>query len=55
MISIIRQAVVSHNDITPHDIVLLMPGKLLNTSSGKAMRSAMLTQYLDQTLERLWG
>ncbi len=55
VISIIRQAVVSHNDITPHDIVLLMPGKLLKTSSGKVMRSAMRTQYLDQTLERLQG
>jgi acyl-CoA synthetase (AMP-forming)/AMP-acid ligase II len=35
--------------------VLLMPGKLLKTSSGKVMRSAMRTQYLDQTLERLQG
>lgn len=53
VVAIIRQAVVQHNEITPHDIVLLMPGKLLKTSSGKVMRSAMRTQYLAQALERL--
>lgn len=55
IISIIRQAVVLNNEITPHDIVLLMPGKLLKTSSGKVMRNAIRTQYIDKKLERWLG
>ncbi|AMB86703.1 hypothetical protein AWM79_15890 [Pseudomonas agarici] len=55
IISSIRQAVVLNNEITPHDIVLLMPGKLLKTSSGKVMRNAIRTQYIENKLERWLG
>ncbi|WP_191487058.1 fatty acyl-AMP ligase [Pseudomonas sp. FEN] len=55
VVSMIRQAVVLNNEVTPHDIVLLMPGKLLKTSSGKVMRHAIRSQYLDNTLERWLG
>lgn len=55
IVSIIRQAVVVNNEITPHDIVLLKPGKLLKTSSGKIMRNAIRTQYVEKKLERWLG
>lgn len=55
VIPLIRQAVVVNNEITPYDIVLLMPGKLLKTSSGKIMRNAIRAQYMDKTLERWLG
>lgn len=55
VVSKIRQAVVLNNEVTPHDIVLLMPGKLLKTSSGKVMRHAIRSQYIDNTLERWLG
>ncbi|MEB0080012.1 hypothetical protein QN386_20265 [Pseudomonas sp. CCI3.2] len=55
IISITRQAVILNNEITPHDIVLSMPGKLLETSSCKVMRTALRTQYIDKELERQLG
>ncbi|WP_338523865.1 fatty acyl-AMP ligase [Pseudomonas batumici] len=55
VVSTIRQAVVLNNEVTPHDIVLLLPGKLLKTSSGKVMRHAIRSQYIDNTLERWLG
>lgn len=52
VVSAIRRTVVLENEISPDDIILLMPGKLLKTSSGKVMRSAMRTQYINKTLEQ---
>lgn len=47
----IRRAVVMDIGVTPDDIVLLMPGHLLKTSSGKVMRSTIRSRYMDNTLE----
>jgi fatty-acyl-CoA synthase len=39
-------AVVEHTSIVPHTVVVLAPGTLPRTSSGKLRRSAALRQYL---------
>lgn len=49
----IRAAVVADNDVAPYDVVLLRPGAVPRTSSGKVSRSATRNAYLNQTLGRL--
>jgi acyl-CoA synthetase (AMP-forming)/AMP-acid ligase II len=48
----LRAAVSAEHEITPHEIVLLRPGALPRTTSGKVSRKAARDAYLDQTLER---
>ena len=49
----VARAVAADNDIAPHAVVLLPPGALPRTSSGKLKRLATRGAYLDRTLERL--
>jgi acyl-CoA synthetase (AMP-forming)/AMP-acid ligase II len=49
----IRTAVVADNEVTPFDVVLLRPGAVPRTSSGKVSRLTTRDAYLSQTLERL--
>lgn len=44
--SLIVAAIVEHTSIVPHTVVVLAPGTLPRTSSGKLRRSAALRQYL---------
>jgi acyl-CoA synthetase (AMP-forming)/AMP-acid ligase II/acyl carrier protein len=53
IITAIRQAVASRHDLQVSAIVLLTPGRLPKTSSGKTRRSACRTAYLSGTLEPL--
>jgi len=46
-------AVVAGHQVAPHEIVLLRPGALPRTTSGKIRRHDARDQYLGQTLERL--
>ncbi len=46
-------AVVAENEVTAHDVILLRPGTLPRTSSGKISRRAARDAYLNQTLERM--
>lgn len=49
----IREAVVREHDIVPHQILLLRPGALPKTTSGKIQRSLARRLWLDQALETL--
>jgi acyl-CoA synthetase (AMP-forming)/AMP-acid ligase II len=49
----IRAAIAREHDVTPHDIVLLMPGALPRTTSGKVSRRAAYDAYVSRTLERI--
>ncbi len=51
----IRAAVVADNEVAPYEVVLLRPGAVPRTSSGKVSRSAARYAYLNQTLGRLEG
>ena len=42
----VRNAVASEHEVTVHDVVLLAPGKLPRTTSGKIRRSHCRSQYL---------
>ncbi|XRQ12527.1 fatty acyl-AMP ligase [Actinomadura welshii] len=46
----VRTAVKQQHDLRVHDVVLIEPGGLLRTSSGKIARSACRLAYLDGTL-----
>ncbi|MFB8280066.1 fatty acyl-AMP ligase [Nocardia colli] len=46
----VRQAIFSIHDVGVHEVVLLGPGAIPRTSSGKIQRSASRTAYLDGTL-----
>ncbi|MGP4024302.1 fatty acyl-AMP ligase [Actinomadura sp. 3N407] len=46
----VRTAVKQQHDLRVHDFVLIEPGGLLRTSSGKIARSACRLAYLDETL-----
>ncbi|MBE1530251.1 fatty acyl-AMP ligase [Actinomadura algeriensis] len=48
----VRTAVKKEHDLRVHDFVLIEPGGLLRTSSGKIARSACRKAYLDGTLPR---
>ncbi len=47
------QAVMAEYDLLVYDAVLIKPGSLPKTSSGKIQRRACRTQFLEGTLERL--
>lgn len=49
----IRTAVSSRHDLRVHDVVLLMPGSVPKTSSGKIQRHASKALYLEKALE-IW-
>ena len=49
----IRAAIVREHQVAPHDVVLLRPGALLRTSSGKISRRPIHDAYLKNTLELL--
>jgi acyl-CoA synthetase (AMP-forming)/AMP-acid ligase II len=42
----IRRLIAEHNDLQVYDVVLLKPGAIPKTSSGKIMRRACRTEYL---------
>jgi acyl-CoA synthetase (AMP-forming)/AMP-acid ligase II len=48
----IQRAVVDREDVRIHEVVLLAPGAIPKTSSGKVQRHACRQGYLDNTLER---
>ena len=47
----IAAAIVAHTSIAPHTVVVLAPGTLPRTSSGKPRRGEALRQYLSGELE----
>jgi acyl-CoA synthetase (AMP-forming)/AMP-acid ligase II len=47
----IRQAVAERHELQVYDIVLIMPGTLPKTSSGKTQRHAARERYLAKSLE----
>ena len=51
----VRAAVAAEHDVTPHEVVLLRPGALPRTTSGKINRGAARHAYLSGTLDRLEG
>ncbi|HVB15309.1 MAG TPA: fatty acyl-AMP ligase, partial [Stellaceae bacterium] len=53
VVSRIREAIVSEHEIVPHDIVLLRPGALPKTTSGKIQRGLSRQLWLSGALERL--
>ena len=48
----VRAAVAAAHEVTPHDVVLLRPGALPRTTSGKVSGRATRDGYLDDSLER---
>jgi acyl-CoA synthetase (AMP-forming)/AMP-acid ligase II len=52
-VKIISGAVAQHHDLNPHLIVLIKPGSLPRTSSGKVRRSHCRTQLLEGSLSRV--
>ena len=48
--SAIRHAVADHHDLHVFDVVLIKPGSLLKTSSGKVQRGACRSAYLSDAL-----
>jgi acyl-CoA synthetase (AMP-forming)/AMP-acid ligase II len=53
LIGRIREAIVVGHDIVPHEIVLLRPGALPKTTSGKIQRALARRLWLEGGLERL--
>jgi acyl-CoA synthetase (AMP-forming)/AMP-acid ligase II len=49
----LRAAVAADHEVTPYDVVLLRPGALPRTTSGKISRKATHDAYVNQKLERL--
>ncbi|KZN68930.1 hybrid non-ribosomal peptide synthetase/type I polyketide synthase [Pseudoalteromonas luteoviolacea] len=49
----ITAAVVAQHGITPHDILLIKPGRVCKTSSGKIQRQENRRQYLEAQFEPL--
>lgn len=50
----IRQAISEHYDLQVCDILLLKPGKIPRTSSGKIQRSACQMSFIAGTAEEIW-
>lgn len=48
----LRAAIASEHDVVPHEIILLCPGALPRTTSGKISRAAARTAYLNKALEQ---
>jgi len=53
VIAAIRSAITTELEVPPHAVVLLKPGSILKTSSGKIQRSACRTAFLDGSLSVL--
>ena len=53
IIASIRAAVVHNHDLTFHDVVLVKPGSIPKTTSGKIQRSLTRDRWLNQRLS-LW-
>jgi acyl-CoA synthetase (AMP-forming)/AMP-acid ligase II/acyl carrier protein len=51
IIQVIREAVAEHHDLRVSAILLLRPGQILKTSSGKIRRAACRDAFLDDTLQ----
>jgi acyl-CoA synthetase (AMP-forming)/AMP-acid ligase II len=51
----IRAAVARNHEITAYDVMLLKPGNVPKTSSGKIQRGAARLGYLEQSLETWEG
>ncbi len=51
VLSAIREAVFSEHDLRVHAIVLLKPGEVIKTTSGKIQRRAMKTAFLADELD----
>ena len=49
----IKRAVAKNHDLQAHTILLLKPGSLPKTSSGKIQRHACRTEFLNNSLEGL--
>ena len=49
----IRRAVLEHHDLSVHEVVLVTPGAIPKTSSGKIQRSACREAFLDGSLEHV--
>jgi acyl-CoA synthetase (AMP-forming)/AMP-acid ligase II len=49
----IRAAITREHQVTVNDVMLVLPGQLEKTSSGKIMRSAARQRYLDNAFE-IW-
>src|SRR5262249_44581105 len=47
----IRAAIAEGHDLQPHAIVLIKPGSIIKTSSGKIQRSACRAAFLDGSLD----
>lgn len=52
-VNAIRQAVAEHHELQIHELVLLKPGGVPKTSSGKLQRRACRGDYLDGNLEKV--
>jgi acyl carrier protein len=50
----IRQAISEHYDLQVHAIVLLKPGKIPKTSSGKIQRSVCRMSFVAGTVKGIW-
>jgi len=53
IVQVIRKAIANQHDLRAHEIVLLKPGSVSKTSSGKIQRHGCKAGYLAGTLE-LW-
>jgi acyl-CoA synthetase (AMP-forming)/AMP-acid ligase II len=51
----VRAAVAAEHEVSPHEVVLLRPGALPRTTSGKLSRQAARDGYLGESLGRLDG
>jgi len=53
MVMLIRKAIIEDHDINPYEIVLLVPGQIPKTSSGKIQRRLCRQLYLQKNLKRI--
>ena len=53
VVTVIRQSVAAHHELQIHEVVLLKPGGVPKTSSGKLQRRACCADYLDGNLEKV--
>lgn len=53
--TVIRQSVAANHELQVHEVVLLKPGGVPKTSSGKLQRRACRVDYLDGNLEKVMG
>ncbi|MBZ4411223.1 amino acid adenylation domain-containing protein [Myxococcus sp. XM-1-1-1] len=53
VIAAIRHAIAEHHELQAHAVILLKPGQLPKTSSGKIQRSACRARFLEGTFESI--